>query len=122
MGIIIKKRFGPRNFLQYLHLKDVYSVGPKPRKKQQMYIKNPQEYTIPQSTVNSVLRDMQQGETVENKGASKHFAKYYGGMGDKKQLKQIYKHFGNTVEKDEFVDMYKCATPKPYRFLYRHGS
>ena len=40
MGIIIKKRFGPRNFVQYLHLKDVYSVGPKHRKKQQVYIKS----------------------------------------------------------------------------------
>ena len=65
MGLIIKTRFGPRNFVQYLHLKDVYSVGPKPRKKQQVYIKNPQEYIIPQSTVNSVLHDMQQGKTVE---------------------------------------------------------
>ena len=86
MGIIIKKRFGPRNFVQYLHLKDVYSVGPKPRKKQQVYIKNPQDYIIPQSTVNSVLHDMQQGETVENKGASKHFAKYYGGTGDSRSF------------------------------------
>ena len=39
-------------------------------------------------------------------------------MGDKKQLKQIYEHFGNTMEEDEFVDMYKYATSKPYGFLY----
>ena len=39
-------------------------------------------------------------------------------MGDKKQLKQIYKHFGNTVEAEEFVDMYKYATSEPYGFLY----
>ena len=82
MGLIIKKRFGPRNFVQYLHLKDVYSEGPKPRKKQQVYNKNPQENIIPQNVVNSVLHDMQQGENVENKGASKHFAKYCGGTGD----------------------------------------
>ena len=39
-------------------------------------------------------------------------------MGDKKQLKQIYEHFGNTVEEDEFMDMYKYATSKPYGFVY----
>ena len=45
-----------------------------------------------------------------------HFIVYK--MGDKKQLKQIYEHFDNTVEEDEFVDMYKYATSKPYGFLY----
>ena len=39
-------------------------------------------------------------------------------MGDKKQLKQIYEHFGNTIEEEEFVDMYKYATRDPYSFLY----
>ena len=86
MGLIIKKRFGPWNFVQYLHLKDVYSVGPKPRKKHQVYMKNPQEYIIPQSIVNSVLHGMQEGETVKNKEASKHFAKYYWGTGDSRSF------------------------------------
>ena len=45
-----------------------------------------------------------------------HFIVYK--MGDKKQLKQIYEHFGNTIEEDEFVDMYKYATREPYSFLY----
>ena len=39
-------------------------------------------------------------------------------MGDKKQLKQIYEHFGNTIEEEEFVDMYKYATHDPHSFLY----
>jgi len=39
-------------------------------------------------------------------------------MGDKKQLKQIYEHFGNTVEEGDFVGMYKYATAEPYGFFY----
>ena len=59
MGITyVKKRFGPRNFIHDLHLKDVYSVEPKPRKKQQVEITNPKDYIIPQSVVNSVLHDI----------------------------------------------------------------
>ena len=44
MGLIIKKRFGPRNFVQYLHLKDVYTVGPKAKKEQQVYVKGGSGY------------------------------------------------------------------------------
>ena len=36
--MIIKKRFGAINFVRYLGLKDVYYVGPKPKKKKQDYI------------------------------------------------------------------------------------
>ena len=86
MGIIIKKRFGPCNFVQYLHMNDVYSVGPKSRKEQQVYIKNPQEYIIPQSTVNSALYNVQQAETVEKDGANKTFAMDYGGTGDNRSF------------------------------------
>ena len=39
-------------------------------------------------------------------------------MGDKKQLKWIYEHFINTVDEDEFVDMYKYATSRPFGFFY----
>ena len=39
-------------------------------------------------------------------------------MGDKKQLKQIYEHFGNTIEEEAFVGMYKYATAEPHGFLY----
>ena len=49
-----------------------------------------------------------------------HFIVYQ--MGDKKQLKQIYENFANTIEEEEFMEMYKCATSKPHGFLYRHRS
>ena len=39
-------------------------------------------------------------------------------MGDKKQLKQIYENFANTVEEEEFMELYKYATSKPHGFLY----
>ena len=67
MGTIVKKRFGPRNLVQYLNLKHVCTVGPKPRKEQQVCIENPQDYIIPQSGVNEVLKNMQQGENVSKK-------------------------------------------------------
>ena len=41
MGIIIKKRFGPRNFVQQLDFKDVYRVTPKKKKPQQVGVDNP---------------------------------------------------------------------------------
>ena len=74
----IKKRFGQRSFVDYLHFYVVQSIGTKPRKEQQVYIANPQDSIIPQSGVNIVLYDMQQDETVAKKGASLNFAKYYG--------------------------------------------
>ena len=40
--MIIKKRFGPRNFVEYLHLKGTYSIGSKGKKKQQVYGKGAQ--------------------------------------------------------------------------------
>ena len=64
----------------------MYSVGPKPRKEQQVYIKNPLDYIIPQSAVNSALYNAQQAETVEKAGANKTFAKYYGGTGDNRSF------------------------------------
>ena len=42
MGLIIKKRFGPRNFVQYLGLKEVYTVGTKAKVEQQEFIKDVQ--------------------------------------------------------------------------------
>jgi len=35
--MLIKKRFGPRNFVQHLKLKNNYKVGPTPKPKQQVY-------------------------------------------------------------------------------------
>ena len=37
--MIIKKRFGPRSFVQYLGLKDTYSIGTKSKKKKQEFLK-----------------------------------------------------------------------------------
>ena len=82
MGIIIKKRFGPRNFVQQLGFKDVYTIGPKKKKAQQVGFDNPQEYIIPQNDINDFTRDMQQSYNTAQKGASKTFANYYGGTGD----------------------------------------
>ena len=82
MGLIIKKRFGPRNFVQQLKFNDVYTIGSKPRKKQQVDFKNPLDYIQPQSTVNDLTREIQQSTNVFQKGANKTFANYYGGTGD----------------------------------------
>ena len=30
----------------------------------------------------------------------------------------MYKHFGDTVDEDEFVDMFKYTASKPYVFVY----
>ena len=86
MGITIKKRFGPRNFFQYLHLKDVYSIGSKPKKAQQVVFNNPQDYITPQSDMNSLTREVQQSFNTAQNGASKTFANYYGGVGDTRQF------------------------------------
>ena len=107
----------------------MYSVGPKPRKEQQVYIKNPQDYIIPQSAVNSALYNAQQAETVEKAGANKTFAKYYCGTGDnrsfvwiderertksktefeEKALKGVRK-YGTIGVADQFRDMYGKKT------------
>ena len=50
----------------------MYTIGPKPRNEQQVYIENPQGYIIPHSGVDTVLKDVQQGEHVGKKGSSKH--------------------------------------------------
>ena len=82
MGIIIKKRFGPRNFVQQLNLKHVYSVGTKKKKAQKIGFNNQLDYIIPQSDVNAFTREVQQSVNTAQNGASKTFANYYGGTGD----------------------------------------
>ena len=47
--MVIKKRFGARNFVSYLGLKDVYSIGSKPRKSQQSYVKEGSGYLYKQA-------------------------------------------------------------------------
>ena len=73
--MIIKKRFGPKSFVSYLGLKDVYSVGPKPRKKQQVstgYLYKP----IP-----SERRAYEQQQATSS-GHSGPWKKFYGGPKD----------------------------------------
>ena len=73
--MIIKKRFGPKSFVSYLGLKDVYSVGPKPRKKQQVstgYLYKP----IP-----SERRAYDQQQATSS-GHSGPWKKFYGGPKD----------------------------------------
>ena len=60
MGLIIKKRFGPRNFVQYLHLKDVYTVGTKAKKEQQVYVKGGTGYVYKQAPDEKAAYDSQQ--------------------------------------------------------------
>ena len=47
----IKKRFGPRSFVDYLHLNDVYSIGTKPRKQQQVFLKGGVGYVYKTKTL-----------------------------------------------------------------------
>ena len=47
-----------------------------------------------------------------------HFMIYF--MGDKKQLKQIYENFANTVEEEEFMELYKYATSNLMVFIHRY--
>ena len=65
MGIIIKKRFGPRNFVQQLGFKDVYTIGPKKKKTQQVGFDNPQEYIIPQNDISEFTKDMRNRATTQ---------------------------------------------------------
>ena len=77
MGLIIKKRFGPRNFVQYLHLKDVYSVGTKAKKEQQVYVKGGTGYIYKQTPDEKAAYDSQQAINTTRQGSlTPHF---YGG-------------------------------------------
>ena len=82
MGIIIMRRFGPCNFVQQLDLKNVYSVGSKKKKTQQVVYNNAQGYIIPESTENALTSVAQKSYNTAQSGASKTFANYYGGTGD----------------------------------------
>ena len=64
----------------------MYSVGPKPKKQQQVVLNNPQDYIQPQSAVNNALYNAQQGETVEKQGAAKSLSKCYGVTGDSRSF------------------------------------
>ena len=82
MGIIIKRRFGPRNFVQQLDLKNVYTIGSKKKKTQQVVFNDPLGYIIPESTENALTSVAQNSYNTAQSGASKTFANYDGGTGD----------------------------------------
>ena len=53
----IKKRFGPRSFVDYLHLNDVYSIGTKPQKQQQVFLKGGQHIFTKHHRSKESIRD-----------------------------------------------------------------
>ena len=72
----IKKRFGPRSFVDYLHLNDVYSIGTKPRKQQQVFLKGGVGYVYKTKPSEKKAIDTQKTYSVDQPGPWKHF---YGG-------------------------------------------
>ena len=57
MGLIIKERFGHRKFVQYLGLKEVYTVGTKAKKEQQVFMKGGTGYIYMQSPEEKAVYD-----------------------------------------------------------------
>ena len=72
----IKKRFGPRSFVDYLHLNDVYSIGTKPRKQQQVFLKGGVGYVYKTKPSEKQAIDTQKTYSLNQPGPWKHF---YGG-------------------------------------------
>ena len=77
--MIIKKRFGPKSFVSYLGLKDVYSVGSKPRKKQQVLGRGSTGYLYKPIPSERRAYEQQQATSVGHSGPWK---KNYGGPKD----------------------------------------
>ena len=71
-----KKRFGPRSFMAYSHLNDVYSIGTKPRKQQQVFLKGGVGYVYKTKPSEKKAIDTQRAYSVAQPGPWKHF---YGG-------------------------------------------
>jgi len=77
--MIIKKRFGPKSFVSYLGLKDVYSVGSKSRKKQQVLGRGSTGYLYKPIPSERRAYEQQQATSVGHSGPWK---KIYGGPKD----------------------------------------
>ena len=77
--MIIKKRFGPKSFVSYLGLIDVYSVGSKPRKKQQVLGRGSTWYMYKPIPSEKRAYEQQQATSVGHSGPWK---KFYGGPKD----------------------------------------
>ena len=89
MGLIIKKRFGPRNFVQYLGLKDVYTVGTKAKKEQQVFVKGGTGNIYKQSPEEKAAYDSQQAiNTTRHGSLTPHF---YGGIQDNRAFRWLAK-------------------------------
>ena len=69
MGLIIQKRFGPRNFVQYLGLKEVHTVGTKAKKEQQVFVKGGTGYIYKQSPEEKTAYDSQQSINTTRHGS-----------------------------------------------------
>ena len=74
--MIIKKRFGPRNFVEYLHLKNTYPIGSKGKKKQQVLGEGGSGYFYKQPLAEKKAYTEQQNALVGPYGPWK---KFYGG-------------------------------------------
>ena len=98
MGLIIKKRFGPRNFVQYLHLKAVYSVGTKAKKEQQVYVKGGTGYIYKQTPDEKAAYDSQQAINTTRQGS---LNPHYGDPTDNLQSFQMVSQTSSSC-KSEF--------------------
>ena len=82
--MIIKKRFGARNFVQYLGLKDTYSIGPKAKRKKQEFLKGGPGYVYKQPPSEKKAYETQQALSVGHSGPWK---KFYGGPKDTRSFR-----------------------------------
>ena len=82
--MIIKKRFGDRNFVQYLGLKDTYSLGTKAKRKKQEFLKGGPGYVYKQPLSEKKAYESQQVYSVGHSGPWK---KFYGGPKDTRSFR-----------------------------------
>ena len=80
----IKKRFGARSFVDYLHLNDVYSIGTKPKKQQQVFLKGGSGYVYKTPPAEKKTADIQKSYSVNQPGPWKHF---YDGYHDSRSFR-----------------------------------
>ena len=84
MGIHIWKRFGPRSAFQYLHLPEVYTVGTKAKKKQDVFLKRGSGYIYKQAPEEQKRVDNQRMINVGHSGVWK---KFHGGTKDTRSFR-----------------------------------
>ena len=74
-----QKRFGSRSFVDYLHLNDVYSIGTKPKKQQQVFLKGGSGYVYKTPPAQKKASETQKAYSIDQPGPLKYF---YGGYPD----------------------------------------